>query len=62
MGTKKLFVVYTKRLATQLCDMGFELQGTRRNDQNPKWYVYLFENTPELRAAIEQYKGGGRNG
>lgn len=56
METKSLFVVYTKRLAGVLCDKGFKLIRTDRNDQKPNFYVYLFEDTPELRHAVEQYK------
>lgn len=56
METKSLFVVYTKRLAGKLCDLGFNCVRSERNDTKPWLYVYLFEDTPELRAAVEQYK------
>lgn len=56
MGAKKLFVVYTKRFASILCDHGFQLIGTRRDDKKPWLYVYLFQDTQELRQAIDEYK------
>lgn len=56
MGTERLYVVFTKRLAGELCDHGFKVIQTRRDDKKPWLYVYLFEDTPELRAAIERYK------
>lgn len=62
METNSLFVVFTKRLAAHLCDEGFELVKVERNDRNPSRYVYLFEDTPKLRDAIERYKGGACRG
>ena len=60
MGTKT-YRVFTKRLANILCQRGFFIVGTEVNNQKPWLYVYLFEDTPALRDAVEKYKGGGRS-
>lgn len=52
----KTYRVFTKRLANVLCQHGFFIVGTEVNSQKPWLYVYLFEDTPELRAAVQQYK------
>ena len=61
---KKPYVIFTKRLAGMLCDLGFKMIDSCRNSKNPQFYIYLFEDTPELREVVEKYrgKGGGRNG
>lgn len=52
----KLYTVFTKRLAHELCKKGFELIKTAVNNEKPKFYVYYFEKTPELIAAINLYQ------
>lgn len=51
-----MYKVFTKRLANILCSLGFHLAGTAVNNQKPWLYVYLFEDTPELRDAVKRYK------
>lgn len=40
--------VYKKSLAMQLIRMGHDLHHTMRNKFNPKYQVFVFEDTPEL--------------
>lgn len=48
------FAVYSLRIANALANKGFQILGSRVNYKNPKFMVYFFENTPELKKAIEQ--------
>lgn len=50
----KPFMVYTKRIANALCQRGFQVIGTDINNEKPWLYVYLFEDTPELRQALAE--------
>lgn len=52
----KLYTVFTKRLAHELCKRGFKLIKTAVNNEQPKFYVYYFEKTPELVAAVNSFK------
>ncbi|PGO90176.1 hypothetical protein CN988_00925 [Bacillus thuringiensis] len=44
----KLKNFYKKTLAIELIKMGHDLHHTMRNRNNPKYQVYVFEETPEL--------------
>lgn len=59
MTPKQTYTVFTKKLAHELCRAGFILLGTEINNQKPWLYVYLFEDTPFLRQAVQDYKQGG---
>lgn len=48
--------VFTKKLANKLCRKGFKIIGTELNNQKPWLYVYVFEDTEELREAVKQLK------
>ena len=48
----KNFIVYSMRVANALIRKGFEMIGSRVNYKNPKYMVYLFEDTQELRNAV----------
>ena len=50
---KKKFKVFTWKLANKLNDMGFRPLGKELNRKDPTHEVILFEDTPELRAAIK---------
>ena len=50
----KYFVIYTKRLARKLIEQGFECLGTEIDNKNPKYDVYLFEDTQEVRIAVKE--------
>lgn len=61
---KRYFKIFSKTLANQLCKEGFAVVATEINNLRPWMYVYLFEDTPELRAHVARYssnKGGDRN-
>ncbi|MGE6541088.1 hypothetical protein [Bacillus luti] len=45
----KLKNLYKKTLAIELIKMGHDLHHTMRNWYNPKYQVYVFKDTPELR-------------
>ena len=48
------YVVYSLRIANALTNKGFQIKATRVNYKNPKFMVFLFENTKELREAVER--------
>lgn len=54
MEKKKEYAIFTWKLANQLHKMGFRALGTRLNYKDPTQDVILFEDTPELRKAIQQ--------
>lgn len=54
-----MYKVFTKRLASILCQLGFKIVKTEVNNQKPWLLVYLFEDTPELREAVALHKGEG---
>lgn len=49
---KKEYAVFTWKLANRLHELGFRPIGSRLNYKDPTQEVILFEDTPELRAAI----------
>lgn len=56
----KLYKVFTKKLANILCKAGFQIAGTEINNDKPWLYVYLFEDSVELRDAIDKYIKEGK--
>ena len=40
--------IYKKSLAMSLIRMGHDLKHSMRNRNNPKYQVFVFEDTPEL--------------
>ena len=46
------YAVFTWKLANKLFELGFKPIGKRLNYKDPTQEVILFEDTPELRAAI----------
>lgn len=50
---KKDFIVFSKRLSKALVAQGFILKDTQVNKKRPNYFVYLFEDTPELRERIK---------
>lgn len=52
MKEKKPFYVFALRVANGLIEQGFELLGTSVDLKNPKFKVFLFEDTAELRDAV----------
>ena len=51
--TKKIF---TRKLAVYLRERGFRIIGTEPNRWHPQYDVFLFEETPELLEAMNNYK------
>lgn len=51
-----MYKIFTKKLANQLCNEGFKIVGTIINNEKPWLYVYLFEDTLELREAVKRLK------
>ena len=49
MENKKLFRVYTRRIALELRKRGFRIVKTEVNENFPQYDVYLFEDNEELR-------------
>ena len=56
------YKVFTLKLARILCDLGFIIIGTVPNVQKPWLNVYLFEDSQDLRDAVQKYKGVPSNG
>lgn len=48
----KTIVVFTWRVANELNNLGFHPIGKRLNYKDPTQEVILFEDTPELRQAL----------
>ena len=48
MKTKNTFKVYTRKLAIELRNRGFQLVGVEPNWEKPTFDVYCFENTPAI--------------
>lgn len=54
MGKKN---IYKKSLAMSLVREGFDLIHTMRNWNDPKWNVFVFEDSPEFRRALAELTG-----
>ena len=55
--TNDTYKVFTVKLARKLCDLGFIIVGTVHNVQKPWLNVYLFEDSQDLRDAVQKYTG-----
>ena len=53
---KKDYVVYSLKVANILARKGFKIKKSSINTKFPKYMVYYFADTPELRAAIAEIK------
>lgn len=51
-----MFKVFSKRIAYELRLLGFPCLGTEPSKKFPQFDVYLFPDTPELRAAVEELR------
>lgn len=54
MGVK---IVYKKSLAIGLIKLGHDLEYTARNRSNPKYQVYFFIDSKELRKSMAKLTG-----
>lgn len=55
----KYYVCKKMRLLTFLQQKGFKLIKAQSDRENPLYVVWIFEDTPELRSAIEEYYSTG---
>lgn len=46
------YIIYTKWVAFELCKQGFRILRTQKNKKFPDLDIYVFEDSPELQAAI----------
>jgi hypothetical protein len=51
-----MYVIRTQKLATYLMERGFELKKTDKNKEDERFNVFLFQDTPILRATVKQYR------
>jgi hypothetical protein len=56
MEVTNMYVIRTQKLATYLIDKGFEMKKKDKNKEDPRFDVFLFEDSPVLRAIIKQYR------
>ena len=50
-----MYVCRRLRICTYLLQNGFNYVAEVEDKHNPKYKVWLFENTPELHVAVENY-------
>ena len=48
------FKVFTRRLAIKLRERGFQIVKTEVNSKKPEFDIYCFEDTEELRKAVDE--------
>lgn len=48
------YVIYSKRLANELVSRGFKLIRTELNIKYPKYLVFIFEDSKDLRSFIKE--------
>ena len=51
---EKPYCVFTLRMANNLVEQGYELLGTSIDIKNPKYKVFLFKDSAELREAVKK--------
>lgn len=56
MDTKKESRIYTLSLAEYLTSKGFNYIRIVQDIKNPRYFNWIFEDTPQLHAAIHEYK------
>ena len=52
----KEYIVYSLRLANKLANNGYSINRVAINKNNPKYNVYFFEDSAELRQIVENFK------
>ena len=53
--TVKLKRIFSKQMANYLCQKGIQIVKTDIHNKKPWLYVYSFEDSPQLRQAMESY-------
>ena len=51
-----MYVIKTQSMCVYLQNKGFKLIKAVRDRNNPKYFVYLFEDTQELRDTLNNYE------
>lgn len=54
MNNQQYYRVYTRKLAARLRAAGFKLQGIDKDYKHPGYDNFLFDDSPQLRKAIEE--------
>lgn len=49
-----MYSIFMTHIAAKLCNSGFPIIHMARNQKNPKYMVYQFEDTPQLREALAE--------
>lgn len=62
MANKQTYRVYTRWLALALRREGFKIVSTDINEYHPEFTVWIFEDTPELQAAIPRLTEAHKRG
>ena len=60
--TNKTYRIYSRWLALALRKQGFKIINTDINEYHPEYTVWIFENSPELQAAITQLNNTHKRG
>ena len=55
-GTKKMCIVRSLSMANWLANNGFKILKVEDNEDNPKFKVFLFEDTTELHNMMIQFR------
>lgn len=50
------YMVYSKELALMLRKLGYRIESSAPNENNPRLDVYFFEDSPSLRETIKEYQ------
>lgn len=56
MAANNDLVVYSIKLANRLAYYGYSVKAVGINKNNPKYNVYYYEDTKEIRQIIEDFK------
>ena len=60
--TNKTYRIYSRWLALALRKQGFKIINTDINEYHPEYTVWIFEDSPELQAAITQLSSTHKRG
>lgn len=48
--------IYSMKMATYLRKLGFQIENVEVNPYKPEFNMWIFQDTPELREAMRNYK------
>ena len=54
----KTILIFSPRVCGELLDNGFEYISKYRDKKNPRFWVYVFEETPELLQVLRKNSRG----